>query len=219
LGHNPSLVRDGEDHAARQLFVGLLNMKTFFAAISLLVILAYPAFGEFEVTDRNLEDAFEIPGSRSPNGQFALYCINRGDTTAKFIGIMPTSRESLGLETQLFSHGSDRKGYKRFLKVVWSSDSNLVAAHDSSKRHSELFIYAVQNEFIKQLRIPDFSAIMKSKLPTDVKVQSSGQIPMSWLSRTELLVLVRLRDKNGNMHEERFKIDPISGEININAEK
>lgn len=194
-------------------------MKTFFAAISLLVILASPAFGEFEVTNRNLEDAFEIPGSRSPNGQFALYCINLGDTTARFIGIMPTSRESLGLETRLFPHGSDRKGYKRFLKVVWSSDSNFVAAHDSSKRHSELFIYEVQNEFIKQLKVPDITSIMKSKIPTNAKVQSSGQIPISWLSRTELLVLVRLRDKSGNMHVERFKINPISGEININTEK
>ncbi len=194
-------------------------MKTFFTAILLLFFLVSPAFGEFEVTARNLEDAFEIPGSRSPNGEYALYCINRGYTTATFIGIMSTNRESLSIETQLFSHGSDKKEYNQYLKVVWSSNSTLLAAHDSSKRNSKLFIYKVQNELVNRLKVPDLVSIMKSTLPTNIEVQSSGQIPIKWLSPNELLVLVRLKDNSGNMHIERFKIDPISGEINIDTKE
>jgi hypothetical protein len=194
-------------------------MRTFLITISLLAILVSPVFGEFEVTAKNLENAFEIPGSRSPDGVYALYCINRGLTTATFIGIMPTTRESLGLETKLFQHGSDKKEYKQFFKVVWTSDSSLVAAHDSSKRHSELFVYKIQNGSIAQLNVPDLVSIMKTTLPENIEIRSSGQIPIRWVSPTELIVLVRLKDKSGKLHTERYRIDPVSGVIAINTKK
>lgn len=192
-------------------------MKTFLITISLLGILVSPVFGEFEITARNLSNLFEIPGSRSPDGAYALYCINQGLTAATFIGIMPTTRESVRLETQFFQHGSNKKQYKQFLKVVWTSDSSLVAAHDSSKRHSKLFIYKIQNGSIAQLNVPDLVSIMKTTLPQNIEIKSSGPIPIRWVSPTELIVLVRLKDKSGKLYIERYRIDPVSGEIGINT--
>ncbi len=194
-------------------------MKTYFTAILLLIVLSSPVFAEFELTSKNLENAFEIPDSRSPNGSNAFFCINRGDTTAKFIGVMRITRRSLLAETQLFHHGSDKREYKQYLEVKWSPDSKLVAVHDSSRLHSQLHIYRIQKESFRQIKVPDLILVMLDTLPASIEAASSGQIPVNWTSDIELLVLVRIKDTRGNLHKKYFNLNPISGETGLITRK
>ncbi len=190
-------------------------MKTIFATTILMAFLSSFAVAEFRVTSQNLNDAFEIPGSRSLDNKYALFCINRGETTATFVGIMRTNRGSLLSETQLFSHGADKKEYGRFLTVIWSNDSKILSAHDSSQRHSRLQIYEIKNGIVAKLNFSDLLSFVSKALPSATKAQSSGQPPVKWLNGTELLVSVRFKDKGGKVHTQYVAPDPKTGNMSF----
>ncbi len=186
-------------------------MKTIISCLIISLLLCTQVFAEFRITKDNLLQAYEIPASHSPNGEYGLFLINRGITTSTFVGFMSTSRERLLGVSSIWPQGLNPDRYKKYATILWSRNSKYVALHDSSILHSKLHVFKIFDTTIEEIAIPDLVEFVSIDNPSILKAKSSGQLPIKWLNNSELEISIRYINSNGINKKVGIVLNVLSG--------
>lgn len=180
----------------------------------LLLLLCLPvALSAESITARNVAEGKLVPGSTSPDQKFCLLDVQHGDTTAHSTILATTDRKAnLGAVLIIARPAQDLNQLEK-LTLVWSADSQRIALHDSSAKHSELQIYRLVNGRFERLATHDMLAAACSHWGiARSNVVSSGQRPVKWPAGDRLHVEVSGRLQNGQRLRTTFRLHaPLTG--------
>jgi hypothetical protein len=157
----------------------------------------------------------EIPNTRSPDGQYALFAIST-EGTAGVTGIATSNRKTCLAITSVFEYGlnyDDRKPTS-YLTVLWSSDSTYVAIHDSARKHSRLEVFAFGDSGARKVEFPDLFMVMSAQDIMPPNPLSSGQEPLEWIDAKHLVVEVRAKTQSGKKVSKQMTLDLEKGMAN-----
>lgn len=183
-----------------------------FHLLLLLMCLPVALLAE-SITARNIAEGKLIPGSTSPDQKFCLLDVQHGDSSGHSTILATTDRKAnLGAVLMIVRPAQDPKQLEK-LTLVWSADSQRIALHDSSAKHSELQIYRLVDGRFQRLATHDLLAaacghwgIARSN------VVSSGQRPVKWPVGDRLHVEVSGRLQDGKRLRTTFLLHaPLTG--------
>lgn len=151
--------------------------------------------GQMGITEGEL-----VNGSKSPDGKYGLFEFNfwagktpDSATTATGIGLAPVDRSQLLFVIDSRTKWMTDKKVTSFLTFLWSSDSSMLATHDSGDKHSKVSICRVSDGRVSSLDLPDLLAIACARLGVArTAVSASGQLPEKWLSKEVLLIAIHV---------------------------
>jgi hypothetical protein len=168
----------------------------------LLLLFLFPAAGTpgraESVTLSDIRTGKPVPGSNSPDGNYCLLQVFRGETSQASVIIADTGRTRNFGDVPVQAEASSGLLYKGRTSIVWSPDSTRFAVHDASRKHSKVSIY--------RLTATGFERAETSNLFADAcghfgikegSVASSGQKPVRWPAGDAVEVEVTLRLQNG----------------------
>lgn len=135
-----------------------------------------------------------VPGSKSPDGRFAVATVYVGPTTATRIGLITADKAKFLKDIPTRSNNQTNEPYAKWLSVRWSPDSRHVAVHDTGGKHSKLAVFREQGGSFHEVPVADLSTELGSLAPkVGGKMAASGQMPLRWISDTQLEVELRAR--------------------------
>jgi hypothetical protein len=183
---------------ARAWFILLLSIPLVFATVS---VMAQRFSAGWET---GLFQGLLISGTQSPDGQFAIFSINCGDTSAKAYALATTDRKRLAHLLDVNSSIGRFDQPPDHITFRWNTNSTLLALHDSTPKFSRLQIVQVQTNAATALKLGDVvrrAALLKLKLD-EKRIASSGEEPVRWLSVDTLLVGARFKVAGTNAQTE-----------------
>ncbi len=210
------------------VFVGQQKMKTLRNMVigaGVLFCLSTRAVAQSYVTPervtKNLTgELIEIPNTRSPDGKLALFSVYLEGTTAAVAGLVTTDRQRCLAVSSSLPYGSNvrDRSPKSYLTVLWSTNSNRVAIHDSARKYSRIEIYVIDSSACRRVQLPDLFALMVAQGVVTGTARSSGEQPLQWIGDNHLLVEFRAKTETGVMVTKRLVLDLEKGIANHTTE-
>ena len=132
-------------------------------------------------------DMDRFQNALSPDGSIKVDQVYYKKTTFSKVGLLPVAEN---IPVFVVDATPDQK----YTRVMWNPDGNYLALHDSSKTHSKLRIFNVEQEGVKEVLLPDLTENTVNVSSLNMKeIRNSGQVPLEWISERRLKVQVRLK--------------------------
>jgi hypothetical protein len=147
--------------------------------------------------DRWISDSEELPGSRSPDGQFCVRRIHPEQSTASVFALCTVVSPHALSRLEFSVAEIPGKPGQLTVQFLWAQDSKTLAWHDPAAKHSRLHLVSLEGSSSIPIDPTSAEFFLRSQKLLDGSLKSSGEEPIKWLDASTLLVTWRGSALNG----------------------